>query len=335
MAVTVLIPTYNMSEHLPGLAESILRAGLLSQIAEILFVDDGSVDATPQILEGLAKDSRFEGKIRVLRLEANRGRFQARYEGAKIAKGEWILFLDSRLQLKEGFALNLQRAIKRGGATVGWVDTDVKKNIYCLYWQRSHETVFRRHYSITQPLELNLLNYDRYLKGTGVFVCRAEHFRDVCESLERMNVMSDDTLVLREMLELGTMHIDPALKVEWEPRSNLKDFLFRFFERGPGFVEYHVFKRPRFYAAVVMLGLFMMAMWFGFSLRYPLSGITLAVVALPFIALTALPFGKTLWESIKLLPLHLLVILFFGAGVLYGLTVNIFKTFNLRAPKHP
>ena len=68
--------------------------------------------------------------------------------------------------------------------------------------------------------------------------------KEVCEAMERMNVRSDDTLVLRELLELGPMYIDPALKVNWEPRSNLKNFLLRFFERGPGFVEYHVFKRP-------------------------------------------------------------------------------------------
>jgi glycosyltransferase involved in cell wall biosynthesis len=335
MAVTILVPTYNMGEYLGSLAASIAGAGMLPMLAEILFVDDGSVDATPQILEELARDPRFEGKLRVLRLEPNRGRFAARFEGAQIAKGEWILFLDSRLTVMEGFALNLQRVLKRGAATVGWVETDVTKNIYCLYWQRSHETVFRRHYRLTQPLELNVQNYDLYLKGTGVFVCKTEHFLDVCRALEGMNVKSDDTLLLREMLELGPLYIDPALKVDWEPRSNLKEFLFRFFERGPGFVEYHVFKKPRFYALAVFIGLFAVAVWFGFGLRHPLAALAIALLMMPFIALSALPFGKTWKESFKLMPLHALVILFFGSGVLYGLAVNMAKSFNLRAPARP
>ncbi len=85
MGVTILVPTYNMSAYLIPLAESILKVGLLPQIAEVIFVDDGSVDATPHILESLVKDPRFEDKIRVLRLEPNRGRFFARFEGAKMA----------------------------------------------------------------------------------------------------------------------------------------------------------------------------------------------------------------------------------------------------------
>lgn len=330
MRVTILIPTFNMSEHLPGLAESVLQAGLLPDVLEILVVDDGSVDATPQIIEGLTQDQRFENKIRALRLEPNRGRFHARFEGAKLAKGEWIVFLDSRVRVLEGFALHVQRSIKRGGATVGWVDTDVSKNIYCLYWQRSHETVFRRHYAIREPVSLTIENYDQYLKGTGVFICKTKHFLEVCTQLEGLNILSDDTLLLRELLELGPMTIDPALRVGWEPRSNLKDFLYRFFERGPGFVEYHVFKVPRIYAAIVMLSLFVIALWFGFSLRYPLDGIFWALVAIPLIGLTALPFGKTYRESFRLMPLHALVVLSFGAGVLYGLFYNTFKDISLR-----
>lgn len=334
MRVTVLIPTYNMGEYLPALAGSILSSGLLPEVYEILFVDDGSVDATPQIIESLASESQFDGKIRALRLEPKRGRFHARFEGAKLAKGDWILFLDSRVQVKEGFALNLQRAIKRGGATVGWIDTDVSKNIYSLYWQRSHETVFRRHYSIRTPVELTTVNYDQYLKGTGIFVCQASHFLEVCTHLERSNILSDDTLLLRELLELGPMRIDPSLAVNWEPRSDLKSFLKRFFERGPGFVEYHVFKAPGRYAAVVMAGLFIIALWSGFSLRYPLDGIFWALMGVPLIALTALLFGKTRGESFRLMPLHTLVILFFGAGVLRGLFMNTFKNFRLRPPRH-
>ncbi len=335
MGVTILVPTYNMSAYLIPLAESILNVGLLPQIAEVLFVDDGSVDATPQILESLVKDPRFEGKTRVLRLEPNRGRFHARFEGAKMAKGEWTLFLDSRLRVREGFGLNLLRVLKRGSATVGWVETDVKKNIYCLYWQRSHEKMFRRHYAITKPLELNILNYDRYLKGTGVFICKTEHFLEVCRALENLNVLSDDTLLMRELLEVSPIFIDPALKVEWEPRANLKDFLLRFFERGPSFVQYHVFKAPGVYAVAVMLALFTLAVWIGFALRHPVVALILAFVMLPFLALSALPLGKTWGESFKLMPLHLAVILFFGTGVLRGLALYTWKGFKLRAPKHP
>lgn len=331
MAVTILVPTYNMAAYLMSLAESLLEAGLLPQLTEVLFVDDGSVDATPQTLEALTQDPRYENKIRVLRLEPNRGRFTARYEGAKVVKSPWILFLDSRLHVQPGFALNLQRALKRNCATVGWVETNVHKNVYCLYWQRSHEFLFRQHYQIRQPLELTADNYDRFLKGTGVFACKTEHFLSVCEALESHDVRSDDTLLLREMLEFGPIFIDPQLKVDWEPRAELFSFLFRLFERGPGFVEYHVFTRPGRWAFAVLAALFALALWLGYALREPGHAFMLALLLIPVIALSGWPFAMDMRERLRILPLHLLVVLSFGLGVLYGLGVNILKSFKIQA----
>lgn len=332
MGVTILVPTYNMSDHLRPLCESILRTGLLHLVNELLFVDDGSTDRTSQTLVQVAEDPNFQRKIRILTLPRNSGRFTARFEGCKAAAGEWILFLDTRLTLREDFAQQFRRVIERAHATVGWVQTDVHKNIYCLYWQRSHESVFPNHYAIRETVELTSANYDSYLKGTGVFFCRTKHFREICSNLEHTDVRSDDTLILKEILKKDRLFIDPNLAIWWEPRSQLMPFLMRFFERGPGFVEYHVFKSPGRYAAIVLVGLVLLITWFALSLVNLQLGLALGCIGLLLGGLSALRFGKTWKEGVRLMPLQTLVLLFFGFGVLWGLLVNLVKP---RPQSHP
>jgi len=56
-------------------------------------VDDGSTDGTQDLLRGLARqDSHW---IRVKRLPSNLGVSVARNVGARVAKGDWLLFIDS------------------------------------------------------------------------------------------------------------------------------------------------------------------------------------------------------------------------------------------------
>jgi glycosyltransferase involved in cell wall biosynthesis len=60
---------------------------------EIIVVDDGSTDSTPDIVEEYQR--RYGEKIKLKRLERNRGPSFARNEGIKLAEGEYIAFCDS------------------------------------------------------------------------------------------------------------------------------------------------------------------------------------------------------------------------------------------------
>lgn len=87
--VSVIIPTHNRSALLKRAIESVL--GQSYRHFEIIVVDDGSDDDTPQILEMLkARDSR----IATLRHTQSRGGNAARNSGVKAARGEFITGLD-------------------------------------------------------------------------------------------------------------------------------------------------------------------------------------------------------------------------------------------------
>jgi glycosyltransferase involved in cell wall biosynthesis len=86
--VTVVIPTFNRSE-------TILRAvgSVLSQThtdLELLVIDDGGSDATPETLARIA-----DPRVRLLHHPHNRGAAAARNTGIQAARGAFVAFLDS------------------------------------------------------------------------------------------------------------------------------------------------------------------------------------------------------------------------------------------------
>jgi glycosyltransferase involved in cell wall biosynthesis len=84
--VSVIIPTCNRAWCLAEAVESVLAQDFRD--FELIAVDDGSADDTPQLLE------RYGDAIRVLRRE-NRGVSAARNAGIAAARGGLIAFLDS------------------------------------------------------------------------------------------------------------------------------------------------------------------------------------------------------------------------------------------------
>ena len=86
--ISIIIPAYNVGNYLENCLESIIKQ-TLSEI-EILCIDDGSVDNTPEIIESYV--SRFKN-FKAIQQE-NRGAGIARNLGILMASGEYIAFMD-------------------------------------------------------------------------------------------------------------------------------------------------------------------------------------------------------------------------------------------------
>lgn len=88
--LSIVIPVYNVAHYLPTCLESVLtqmQAGV-----EIILVDDGSEDASPQILRDYQQRYDF---LQIITHSGNQSLGSARNSGFKMAQGEWIYFLDS------------------------------------------------------------------------------------------------------------------------------------------------------------------------------------------------------------------------------------------------
>ena len=88
--VSVIIPVYQVENYLERAVDSVL-AQTLPEI-EILLVDDGSEDASPQICDRYAEE--YPDRIRVIHQE-NQGLGMARNAGLDLASGAYVAFLDS------------------------------------------------------------------------------------------------------------------------------------------------------------------------------------------------------------------------------------------------
>lgn len=87
--VTIIIPVYNAVPYITQCANSILNQTL--QDIEVFFIDDGSTDQTGQILDSLTKGC---SSARVIH-QPNKGLYKTREVGLRLAKGEYIGWVDA------------------------------------------------------------------------------------------------------------------------------------------------------------------------------------------------------------------------------------------------
>lgn len=86
--ISIIVPCYNAEEYLHETLKSVLKQTYSNW--ELLLVDDGSKDHTPQICDEFASK---DGRIKVIHKE-NGGVSSARNVALESVSGEWLTFLD-------------------------------------------------------------------------------------------------------------------------------------------------------------------------------------------------------------------------------------------------
>ena len=128
-SLSVVVPAKNEAASLPQLVGEIVRAlrPLRGERAgatgprlggfEVLIVDDGSTDETPEVLRELAEDYP---ELRPVRLAANVGQSAATAAGFRLARGGWVATLDADLQNDPADLAALWDALPGHDAALGW-----------------------------------------------------------------------------------------------------------------------------------------------------------------------------------------------------------------------
>jgi glycosyltransferase involved in cell wall biosynthesis len=118
LELSVIMPVYNEAENLPILWDE-LRTVLanVGRTVEIIFVDDGSTDASAAIVREFA---RQDPRARLIRFAANAGLTAALFVGFRAATGRIVVTLDSDLQNDPADIKILLDHLERADAAVGW-----------------------------------------------------------------------------------------------------------------------------------------------------------------------------------------------------------------------
>ncbi|MCX6508660.1 MAG: glycosyltransferase family A protein [Actinobacteria bacterium] len=109
--VAVIIPAYNAAETLA----STIQSALQPEVEQIVVVDDGSTDATAEIIRTIAATTP---QIQAIFRPVSGGPAQARNDGLATTTSEFVLFLDSDDRLQPGAIATLQRAAAPTSAAV-------------------------------------------------------------------------------------------------------------------------------------------------------------------------------------------------------------------------
>ena len=87
--ISVIVPVYNVEKYLHQCVSSVLEQTYKN--IELILVDDGSTDKSPDICDEYA---RCDKRVKVIH-KTNGGLSSARNAGIKIATGKYLMFLDS------------------------------------------------------------------------------------------------------------------------------------------------------------------------------------------------------------------------------------------------
>ncbi|WP_337871248.1 glycosyltransferase family 2 protein [Meiothermus sp.] len=128
---SVVIPTYNRAHLLARTVRAFLQQEGVS--LELIVVDDGSSDATPEVLAGFP-----DPRLRVLR-QANAGMASARNAGLLQARGRYVLFNDDDVIPEAGFLqahLELhQRYPGAAGVSYTYIPETLGQEAFIRFWR--------------------------------------------------------------------------------------------------------------------------------------------------------------------------------------------------------
>ena len=117
LELSIVVPLYNEEESLPELVDQIKRA-LPSRSFELIFVDDGSTDASWNIIEQLVEANN---QIKGISLGVNQGKSYALQAGFNEIQGQYIVTMDADLQDDPSEIEQMIRTLESGYDLVsGW-----------------------------------------------------------------------------------------------------------------------------------------------------------------------------------------------------------------------
>ena len=113
--VSLIVPIYGVEQYIEKCAESALRQSYPA--IQFVFVNDGTKDRSMEVLSGVLE--RFPERDVTIVNKENGGLPQARLSGLKVAKGEYIMHLDSDDWLEpDAVSLLISKAAETGADLV-------------------------------------------------------------------------------------------------------------------------------------------------------------------------------------------------------------------------
>lgn len=140
-SLSVFFPCLNDAKSIPTLLEKIYKVlPKITQDFEVIVIDDGSTDNTPEILEGLRKEYK---NLRIIRNNKPSGYGGALQTGFKASGKDWVFYTDGDGQYDPGELKKLIDKVNHGtdvvnGYKIARHDSLLRKSLGGLYNRTLH-----------------------------------------------------------------------------------------------------------------------------------------------------------------------------------------------------
>lgn len=190
---SVIIPAHNVENFIESSVNSILSQDFPKEKYEIIVIDDCSTDNTYETLKNAYGNHK---NITIIRHQKNKRQGGSRNTGVKIAKGDWIFFLDADdLWLEKNVFTTFSNIIKRSELT------DIIRSVSYQSFKCNHpldERCFARNNFSHLNEKIRLLNGKDYVSSTDFFYniwtgCYRSDFLIKNELYFRENVVFEDS----------------------------------------------------------------------------------------------------------------------------------------------
>lgn len=188
MKVTIVVPVYNAEKYIKRCVGSIINQSYTE--LEIILVNDGSTDDSHLICESLAKE---DSRIIVVN-QHNTGPAKARNAGIKLAKGDYIGFVDADDEIKVNYFESLVNAAKITKADVVISDIIIENGF-------GHISILKN----SLPKNIIILQHDikkmilqNYYGGELGNIPSLSNKLYKCSFIDKNNLLIDETRVRAE-----------------------------------------------------------------------------------------------------------------------------------------
>lgn len=240
--ISVIIPTYNRIEQLKKCLYSLFDQTFSRTNFEIIIIDDGSTDATENLVKSLQKKYK---NLKYFK-QKNKGPASARNLGLKHAKGHILAFLDDDCKVNDDWLDSLVNLHGDNNTFIIGGEIVNEGNIFAKTVQISQVFWLNTIHTVSVKTLKDFLNLIKKFEDSGPqrfvnflpsnnFSFKKIILKDVVFD-ESFYITGEDLDLCQTLKDKGyKLLYDPAIKVKHNPRLNFFSFIKKHFLYGRGF----------------------------------------------------------------------------------------------------
>lgn len=315
--ISIVIPAFNEAAYIGQLLESIDSIEYPKNMVEVIVVNDGSNDATAQIVKTYPN-------VRLVDLPANVGRYECRKKGAETAGFSNLLFVDAHSLVEPNILRVLDQLNKK--VVIGRVEDVEPLGTFDTFYRAMRRLLFPAYYKNAAPFILSPENFDGMPKGTGVlFIEKEILFSAYCDLNEEDmgREASDDTKLLRAIVTHQPILSHPDVKIKYFSRASIRSSIKHLYERGPKFVDYYLNPSLRNFWLVIVFPLLMLTLALLGLIFLPFPLLSKIAGAVAVVLLATFVLARSMREFLIIFWVMPVSIAVFYAGIIRGITMKL------------